>query len=183
MAQPAPQTPLGRKFVTSSGSSPINIGSSSSLSTTLDELIDSSKHKSYDQHSLWVMESMTDITQPFWNPYDVDYRRNNRAVNKVLTIQSGKAASELISGSELKPTFVYLKQQLSYFKSIFAYSLQNDGDGLSVSRKKKGMKLLELSMEFNLSQGLDPHLKIGDHIRFRYDYVNERPLLEFGINF
>jgi hypothetical protein len=151
------------------------------FNSTLDELIDDSS--TYDPHTLWVMESMTDITQPFWDPYDVDYSRNNRAVTKVATIQGGRSLSALIKGSELKSTFDSLKRGLDDVKSVFNYSIQSDGKNTYLSKDKKGTKILELSMEFNLSQGMDPNIKIGDHVRFRYDYVNSRPLIEFGINF
>ncbi len=181
-AQPSPRPALGKRTINSSSGSYM-AGSSLDLNTTFDDLVENKGQKSYDPGTLWIMQGLKDITQPFWDPLDVDYERNDRAVEKAFTIQAGRAASQLVNNSELKPTFIYLKQQLSELKSIFNYSLQDSGNGLTVSNGKKGKKLLELSMEFNLSQGLDPNIRLGEHLRFRYDYVNRRPLLEYGINF
>ncbi len=178
-AQPSGRPIFDKKNVNSSSNG--SLQSSYNLNTTFDELIDDSN--TYDPRTLWIMKSLTDITQPFWDPMDVDFKRNDRAVEKAFTMQSGRHLSMLVKGSELKSTFEYLKRSMQDVKSYFNYSIQSDGDKTYVSKDKKGKKLLELSMEFNISQGLDPNIKLGQHLRFRYDYVNKRPLLEFGANF
>lgn len=184
-AQGVPRPVPGKRFTDSPGGrESISQNAAYGFDSTLDDLIDhSSTNSNYDSHTLWVLESLTDITQPFWDPYDVDYSRNHRAVAKALTVQGGTAASNLIKGSELKPTFMEIKRGFDEIKNFFKYSVQNSGNGLVVSKNSQGRKLLELNMEFNLSQGLDPQLHIGDNVRFRYDIVNSRPLLEYGMNF
>ena len=54
---------------------------------------------------------------------------------------------------------------------------------LALTRKRVGRKLLELNMEFNVKRGLDPQIRIGDTLRFRYDYLYDRTMLELGFNF
>ena len=170
---------FGKKNVTSGAGT--SMQNNSNLNSTIDELTDDSG--TLDPNTLWMMKGLTDVTQPFWDPYDVDYTRNDRAVQKAFTVQSGKYLSSVVKNSELKSTFVYLKQTLDDVKSIFRYSIQSDGTNTYISREQKGKKILELSMEFNLSQGLDPNVKLGENLRFRYDYVNKRPLFEFGFSF
>ena len=178
-AEPSSRPVFGKKGINSE--TELSNQSNYTFNSTIDEIMDDSN--TFDPRSTWIMKSLTDITQPFWNPEDVDYKRNNRAVMKASTILGGKQASVLISGSELKGTFRDIKQGLNEFKAIFNYSIQSDGTHTYLSKDQKGDKLLELSMEINLSQGLDPNIKLGDHVRFRYDYVNKTPLLEFGLSF
>jgi hypothetical protein len=56
-------------------------------------------------------------------------------------------------------------------------------EGLTISKTSKGTSLLELDLQFNASKGVDPQIKIGEFMRFRYDYVDKRPMLEYGLNF
>jgi hypothetical protein len=174
-----------KRFVDSAGkAASIEQNAAYGFNSTLTDLIDqSAENVSYDKQTLWVLNSLTDITQPFWDPYDIDYTRNNRAVEKAITIQSTVEGSKLIRGSELHETFQEIKRSLSDIKRLFNYSIQDSGDSFTVSRTTKGSKLLEIKMEFNLSQGLDPQLHIGDAVKFRYDIINSRPMLEYGMNF
>jgi len=180
IARPSP----GKKLSDSGDKTTVDQNIALGFDSSLTDLIEqSSSNSNYDPHTIWVLESLTDVTQPFWDPRDVDLTRNRRAVSKALTIQSSVAASSLVKGSELRPTFMSVKRGLDDVKKQFNYSLQDDGDFFAVSREKHGRKLLELNMEFNVSQGLDPQIRIGQSTRFRYDLVNSRPILEYGYNF
>ncbi len=155
-----------------------------SLGSTVDDILqDTSDTNLYDPITIGQLRLLKEDAQPSWEPDDIDPYKTRRVVQKAFAIQFGRSISRQIMQSDLRETYRYSLQAYKRLQEVFRYSLQSDGESLAVSRLPKGRKLLELNMEFNVKQGFDPQIRIGDSLRFRYDYVYDRTLLEFGFNF
>lgn len=158
--------------------------STTDLSTTLDRLIDSSTDTDlYDPMTISSLQRLKEDAQPEIHPDDLDPDRTRRVVEKAFAIQFGRSFSQLINRSELKPLYHQVQQSFKSVQDHFRYSLQSNSEGWTVSKRKVGKRLLELSLEFNVKQGVDPQLRIGESVRFRYDYIDQRPMLEYGFDF
>jgi hypothetical protein len=136
-----------------------------------------------DPISLDTLKRLKDEAQPPYNPLDYDPERTRKIAEKALSIQTSQTLVRTLKGSELQPLLRYAKRSMDLARDYFRYSLQDDGDGLTVSKKPKGKKLIELNMEFNASTGMDPQLRLGQSWRLRYDFVESTPLLEFRAQF
>ncbi|MDC0357342.1 hypothetical protein OAO01_00870 [Oligoflexia bacterium] len=155
-----------------------------SFTSAFDSIIGSSTDTDlYEPLTIGNLRRLKDRAQPAWNPDDIDPYRTRRVVEKAFAIQTGRNLNKLLIRSELRDVYREIKQGLVSFRNLFRYSLQTDGSSYQVSKKNVGKKLLELNLEFNAHQGVDPQIKIGELIRFRYDYVQKRPLLEYGFDF
>lgn len=159
-------------------SNPYDFGS------TVDEILqDASDTSSYDPLTVMQLRMLKEDAQPSWNPEDIDPYKTRRAVEKALAIELGSHLSRQLMKSELRDTYRNTLRAYKRLQDRFRYSLQSDGESMALSRKNEGRKLLELNVEFNLKRGVDPQIRIGDAVRFRYDYLYERTMLEFGFNF
>lgn len=148
-----------------------------------DLLLDSTDSNLYDPITISSLQRLKDDARSVWNPEDIDPTKSRKIVEKALAIQSGVTISKLIAKSELKNSFKEVKRGLDSFQQFFRYSLQTDGESLTVSKKNHGKKLLELNVEINAKNGLDPQIHIGESFRFRYDYISKQTLLEYATNF
>lgn len=151
--------------------------------SAFDILNDTASTDLYDPLTIQTLKRLKEDARPAWDGDDEDVDKTRRVVERALAIQSGRNISSTLEQSELRSTYRAIKQGLKNFQNNFRYSLQTTGKSMEVSKEKKGKKLLELNVELNLKQGLDPQLKMGEHLRFRYDYTSQRPLLEYGFRF
>lgn len=155
-----------------------------SLSSALDKIIaDSANTDLYDPITIQSLRRLRDEAQPRYLLDDVDPELTRRVAEKALAIQSGRSLSSLLAGSELKSTYRQLLTSLDTLQNTFKYSLQDAGGDLKFSRVSKGKKLLELKLEFNLKQGVDPQVRLGNNFRLRYDYLDRTPMFEYGFSF
>jgi len=167
-----------------SGSGTYDFSFQSSLDTFISENYDSSK---YDPITISQMARLKQQAVPYWHPenynddYDVDITK--RVTEKALVIQSAHHISGLLSHSELQQTFHAMQRWFKSVKDQFNYSVQTNGEGYNISRSVHGEKLLELDIEFNLKQGVDPQIRVGKYMRFRYDYTYNVTFLEYTLNF
>jgi hypothetical protein len=107
----------------------------------------------------------------------------DRAAKKALAVQGSRDFIRLIKQSELRGTYYWIRDLFASFQDSTRYSLQDTGKSMTVSRSKSGEKVIEMNMEFNSKQGLDPQFNIGESFRLRYDFIEERTLFEFGVDF
>lgn len=154
------------------------------LGSTLDKILEGTADTDpYDAVTISNLRRLKEDAQPENYPDDLDPYRTRRIVEKALAIQSGNSISRLIQQSELRPLYRAIKQEFFKIREHLKFSLQSGSDGLIVSRKPRGQKLLELNLELNLKQGMDPQIRIGESFKFRYDYVDKVPVLEYGFAF
>ncbi|MCB0332555.1 MAG: hypothetical protein KDD55_03585 [Bdellovibrionales bacterium] len=155
------------------------------LNSSLDSLlITGSDTNLYDPLTIKTLTRLKEQSFPYWSgDSEPDPGRTRRIVEKAFTLESFRNLSQTIQKSELKDFYFALKQGLNTIRETFRFSLQRSGSEVFVSRQTKGEKLLELNVEFNASKGIDPQLAFGDHLRFRYDYIRQRPMLEVGFDF
>jgi len=151
--------------------------------TVGDILSSTSDTNLYDPLTIQQLRLLKEDAQPSWDPDDIDPDKTRRVVEKAMAIELGRTLAWQIQRSELRDLYNDTSRALKRLQQRFRYSLQSDGNSLSVSRRKQGRKLLELNMEFNVKRGLDPQIRIGDSLRFRYDYLYDRTMLEYGFNF
>lgn len=138
----------------------------------------------YDARTMQILRNLHADSRPFWEgDHDNEVHRERRATERAFAIQSGRQLSTILNTSELKPIYNDVRSTLSRLQDVVRYSVQSDGSGISVSKKKKGRPLLELNLNFNLKQGLDPQIKMGENLYFRYDWLEGTPLLEYGVRF
>ena len=137
----------------------------------------------YDPLTIESLRRLRDDYQPRWDPDDIDPVRTRRAVTKAFSIQLARSISRLVKGSELRGTYHLIREKMKEFRNSFRYSIQDSGDTFSISKKKRGRKLLEFNVEINSRTLLDPQLVIGDRVRFRYDFVQKAPLIDFQFRF
>lgn len=155
-----------------------------SFSNTLDKIFSTSASTDlYDPITIQSLKTLRDEAIPSYNPGDADPGLVRRVAEKALAIQSGRSVSRLIAGSELRGAYLGLMDEIKALQDVFRYSVQSTGDEVVIAREKKGRRLVELSLEFNLKQGVDPQIRFGDSVRFRYDYISKTPLLEYGFSF
>ncbi len=155
------------------------------LDSSLDSLFETSTDTNlYDPLTIRTLKRLKDQSFPYWSgDSEPDPERTRRIVEKAFTLETVRKISKTLQDSELKEFYHAVKQGLSDLKDTFRFSLQRNGSQLFVSRKKHGQKLLELNVQFSASKGIDPQLTFGEHLRFRYDYVKSRPMLEVGFDF
>jgi hypothetical protein len=138
----------------------------------------------YDPLTISTLKRLRDEAIPPWDPYDIDPEETRHVAERALTIQSSRAFAELMNGSDLKPTFRAIKEAFKEFKDLFKLKVEQNHEGIQVnSSKSKGRPLLELSLEINPKQGFDPQIRFGESVRLRYDYIDQQPLLEYGVDF
>ncbi|RIL08336.1 MAG: hypothetical protein DCC75_09190 [Proteobacteria bacterium] len=114
---------------------------------------------------------------------DFDYEKNRHLANRVLAIKSAESLSSLMKRSDLAPLYRSIKQGLGKVRDQLRFSLQDDGDDWIVSSNKRGKKLFEFGLELDARTGFEPQMRVGENIRFRYDYLERRSLVEYGISF
>ncbi|MBX7144415.1 MAG: hypothetical protein K1X79_08205 [Oligoflexia bacterium] len=155
-----------------------------SFASTFDKIFTTSASTDlYDPITIQTLKTLRDEAIPRYNPEDVDAGLVRRVAEKALAIQSGRGFSRLVAGSELRGPYLGLMDELRAIQDIFRYSIQSTGEQVVLTRERKGKRLVELSLEFNLKQGVDPQIRFGDSVRFRYDYISKTPLLEYGFTF
>ena len=161
-----------------------NFSYSINASSSLSDLVgDGSGSGGYSPFSLAQLRLLKEVAQPSYNPNDYDPDLTGRVVSKMFAIQSGRAVSDAIQRSELQQTYRAALRGIKTVQERFRYSVQHTGRSVAVSRRNLGRKLVELNVDFNLRQGVDPQIRFGDHIRLRYDWVNNRSMLEYGVEF
>lgn len=154
------------------------------LGSTLDELmLAGTDTRIYDEVAISGLERMKEIAQPDSDPQDIDPIKTRHLAERALAIEVGRRIFSLIRGSELKGEYNSVRRGLASFQDFFRYSVQDVDGGIDVSKKTSGKKLIELNLELNTRQGLDPQLSFGENLRFRYDYFEQRPLLEYQSDF
>lgn len=155
------------------------------LSNQINTLFDSSLDTDiYDPMTIESLRRQKDDVQPYWeNDQDYDPYESRKLVEKAAAIEFSNRFITLIKGSDLRPTFKAVKRQVNNFRETFKYSVQDSGEGYAVSKESKGEKLIELNLELDAKQGLDPQLRIGDNWRLRYDIFNDSSVLEFSKNY
>ncbi|MCO6430437.1 MAG: hypothetical protein J5J00_06200 [Deltaproteobacteria bacterium] len=137
----------------------------------------------YDRRSIKLFERLIEVSQPRWNPRDADPDQDERAAHRAFTVQAGRGASILVKGSELYPAFLSVKRGLDDIRDSVRFSVQADEASLVVSKERRGHKILEFNLEFNVSQGLDPRIRIGELVTFRYDLIDRMSILEYELDF
>jgi hypothetical protein len=154
------------------------------LSSAVDKVLtDSASTDLYDPMTIQVLKRLRDEAVPKINPLDVEPDLSRRVAEKALAIQSGRSISRLVHESEIRGVYLEVLDSLRGIQDMFRYSVQDTGEKITVTKKRKGERLVELSLEFNLKQGIDPQLRLGDNVRFRYDYLEQSPLLEYTLSF
>lgn len=154
------------------------------LGNTLDELmLSSTDTRIYDEITISGLERMKEIAQPDSDPQDMDPAKTRHLAEKALAIEAGRRIFALLRESELKGSYNLVRRAFSGFQEFFRYSVQDVEGGLDVQKKTSGKKLVELNLELNTRQGLDPQLSLGENLRFRWDYFEKRPLLEYQADF
>ncbi len=154
------------------------------LGSTMDRLLtDSASTDIYDPITLQALKRLRDEAVPRYNPLDVEPELSRRVAEKALAIQSGRSLSKLVHSSEIRGAYLSALDSLRSIQDMFRYSVQDTGESITVTKKRKGKRILELSMEFNLKQGIDPQIRVGESVRFRYDYLEQAPLLEYTFSF
>ncbi|NLF25678.1 MAG: hypothetical protein GX589_08505 [Deltaproteobacteria bacterium] len=179
---PAPKVPHKKAFsseISSIQTYTYDAGPSSSLS----DFIEPGPPDAYNQLTLANLRLMKEVAQPSHRPDDYDSDLTERVVSKMLTIQSFRSVSALINKSELQQSYRSAIRGVKKLQSRFRYSLQSGKEGLTVSRRKVGKKLIEVNLDFNLHQGVDPQINFGKYFRVRYDFINNRSILEYGFEF
>lgn len=172
---------LGRSFKRSSEFSAAT--ETLDLTATVDRLINFSTDTDlYDPLTVQRLRAMQEEAQPRTNSTDLDPELTRRVAERALAIQSGRTVAQVLEKSELRSAFRELRSQIRSFQDLFRYSLQQEPDGLTVSRQSTGKKLLELNVDLNLKNGLYPSIRIGDAVRFRLADDYRTPMLEYGIN-
>lgn len=154
------------------------------LSNAVDRLVSLSADTDiYDPLTIATLRRMREEAQPSYNPRDIDPEKLRRVTERAFAIQSGKVISNTLYHSELRPEYRAFQETVRSIQSFFRYSVQTNGEQLSVGKKSKGRKLIELNVELSLRTGLDPQVRLGRDFRFRYDRSAKAPMLEYGFNF
>ncbi|MCB0353850.1 MAG: hypothetical protein KDD64_10010 [Bdellovibrionales bacterium] len=155
-----------------------------SLESSVTDIFNSSSSETlYDELTLQQLRLLKERALPIWKSDDADPVRMQRVTEKALSMRLLESVSNQLMESDLRDSFEALR---SYFRSLndfLRYSVQSDGDSLSVTSKNRGKKWIEFRPEINLRQGIDPQIRIGERLRFRYDYLDKRPYLEFSLDF
>ena len=155
-----------------------------SFSSQFDTILNNSADTDLsDPISIENLRRIKEDAQPPWNPEDIDPLRTRRAVEKAFALQTTSQVIRLLEKSDLRDTYHAIKRSYDKFRDAFRYSLQTDGDSVSVSKSEKGEKLLELNIEFSAKRGIDPRINLGESVRVRYDYTYDATLLEFEFSF
>lgn len=137
----------------------------------------------YDPMTIENLKRLKEEAQPQLNPDDIDPLRTRTVVEQALALQSGQSVINLIKTSDLRETYLAIKRGFLNFQDAVRYKVQRDSSGFQVSREKKGKSLIEFNVEFNAHTVLDPQLRIGEVVRFRYDYGDKAPVLEYHYQF
>lgn len=137
----------------------------------------------YDPLTIATLKQLQEDSKPQMGPDDIDVSKTRRVVEKAFAIQSGRSFSQLMNGSELRSMYRDMLHGIEKVQNLFRYSLQRDSQGLVLSRENKGKKLLEFKLEMSLKQGFDPQVHLSENFRFRYDYTEKRPMIEYGFRF
>ena len=137
----------------------------------------------YDPLSITRLRMLKQDSQPLHDPDDFDLFRTRRSVGKALAMQTGRALSNLFNTSELGPLYRSTLRTLKNFRQRFRFRLQRSEKGLILGTRNKGKTLLELNLNFDVKRGVDPELTIANTIKFRYDIVYKRSLVEYGFTF
>ena len=174
---------INKRGLSSSDSSRTG-GYEQSFSTTLGTLIrEKGGRNEYHPLTIKELKNLRENVEPFWSKEEADPERVDRATQKAFAIQGAHHFSYLIKTSDLRFVYRDIQDSMRSIKDFFKYSVQTDGDSMSLSREEKGEKILELDLEFNLKQGVDPQIRIGQHMRFRYDYTYDGTFLEYAVDF
>ncbi len=173
-----------RGLSSSSGGSGSYSNSATGFDTTFSSMMtDGSNNKAFDPLVIKQLRLLQEDAAPRWDPDDYDEEIRERASQKGFVIETVRNLDAVVKNSELKFFYSGLKRDFKAIRNYFAYSLQTDGEEYSVSRERQGKKLLELNMEFNLKQGIDPQIRIGESYRIRYDYTYRSTMLEYVLDF
>lgn len=139
--------------------------------------------KSYHPLTIRELRLLQENSQPYWGNEEAEKERVERATQKAFAIQSAHHLSFVLKDSELRHVYRDIQDSLKSIRNYFKYSLQSDGSTMKLSRTVEGQKILELNLEFNLKQGVDPQLRIGEYMRLRYDYAYDGTFLEYAVDF
>lgn len=144
---------------------------------------DSVQTNLYDPITIANLRRMKEEAGAQVNQDDIDPDLTRRVGEKALAIQSGRTLLNTIRNSDLRETYEAVKQSFESVRNSIRYSVQKEGGSYTVSKKRRGARLLELDVEFSPRRVLEPHLRIGDAVRFRYDYEERAPVLEYQVAF
>jgi hypothetical protein len=137
----------------------------------------------YDPLTIARLKRMQEMVAPQINIDDVDVEQTRSITEDALAIQSGRSAVRLIERSELQPLYRSIKDEFSAIQDALRFGVQQTPNGVSFTRKRKGRRLVELQVQFDPKTVLEPQLKIGDAVRFRYDFDQGEAIMEFQCAF
>jgi hypothetical protein len=155
-----------------------------SLNQELDTLLEHSADTDlYDPLTIARLRELQEDAEPPWKPDDVDPYKTRRVVEKAFAIQSARTISRVLQKSELAPAYRAFLRGVKSVQDFCRYSVQDTGEDITVAKETRGDKLLEFNMQFNLKQGVDPQIRVGDSFRLRWDYSASRTLFEYSLDF
>ncbi len=137
----------------------------------------------YDPLTIARLRRMQDEAKPQVGRDDYDADKTRDVAESAFAIQSGKTFVKVISKSDLRNVYQDVKRGFERVQSVFRYSVQSTGESMTFTRKRTGTRWLEFNVEFSPRTVLEPQLRIADVVRFRYDYSEQRPMLEYQFAF
>lgn len=142
-----------------------------------------SRQDGYDSNSLHRLQLLHQDAAPLLNPDDFDLDRTRRATTKALMMEGGHSVSMLVHNSELGSIYRSALRSFKRIQSQFRYSIQESHTGYEVAREKRGKKIIELDLQFDIKRGVDPQLTFWDTIHFRYDPIYKRAIIGYDFRF
>lgn len=180
-ADPLPRLPQGKNLQVSGADSHLY---DFSLSSTFDRILgETASTELYDPFTIATLKRMQAEAAPTWDPAGIDPDLTRHVAERAFAIQAGRSFVTTLKKSDLRETYRDVVSGFTAFQDAVRFSVRNQGSGYSLSSKGPGKKLLEFNVEFNLRQGLDPQIRIGSNMRFRYDHAAKAPVLEYGFTF
>lgn len=177
-ASPSPQSKNLRSAVPSTNAYDYSLGS------TFDRILNqTASTELYDSFTIATLKRMQAEADPDWDPAGLDAELTRQVAERAFSIQAGRSLVNIVRKSDLRDLYREVIRNFSAVQDALRLTVRNNGGSFSFKKRGAGKKILELGVEFNLRRGLDPQLKIGNTMRFRYDYDASMPLLEYGFSF
>lgn len=136
----------------------------------------------FDPFTVAELERAASEASPRYDGWD-DADKLRQVTERAFGLTAAQNIVRALETSDLRPTYLALKDSMRTVQRSVNYSVQTNGDEIAVGRAVKGRKLVELEIEFNARRLIDPHIKIGKHLRVRYDPDNSGPMLEYEIRY
>ncbi len=153
-----------------------------SIRSTFDRILKETD-SAYDGFTLATLRRMQSEANPQWDPAGINPELSRHMAERVFSIQAGHDMAKALRSSELKDTYRDVVSSLLGLQDALRFTVRSTGSSIRFDRRARGKKLFELGVEFNFRQVVDPQLRIGHRMRFRYDYAAKRPILEYAFSF